>query len=241
MATQEEIINHDKIIERVVAQFNRQLTILFRDFFLNLSSESNPSRIWISQQFQSIRNLVETQITQTDQIIQSNIQLNSDVMGSQIDPNTQSKLSQLKSESTQQVLNSIEEESNTIIDAIQFGLIAGIDLKTVVKDLQANRKRNQKRIVDTFRTALRNLDGAVLLLRSRIDPNLQFKYVGGIIPTSRDFCANHNGKIYTRKQIENIWRSSTWGGKAPGNPFIVRGGYNCRHMFVAIRNTNANP
>jgi hypothetical protein len=39
----------------------------------------------------------------------------------------------------------------------------------------------------------------------------------------------------TEKQIRNIWNSQTWQGKKPGDPFVVRGGYNCRHMFVPVK------
>ena len=35
------------------------------------------------------------------------------------------------------------------------------------------------------------------------------------------------------EEIEEIW-SGDWAGKIDGNPFIVRGGYNCRHRFRAV-------
>ena len=36
-----------------------------------------------------------------------------------------------------------------------------------------------------------------------------------------------------KEEIEEIW-SGSWAGKIDGNPFIVRGGYNCRHRFRAV-------
>ena len=58
-----------------------------------------------------------------------------------------------------------------------------------------------------------------------------FTYTGTTIRDSRDFCKRHVGKTYSREQIENIWSSQSWSGKASGDPFVVRGGYNCRHHW----------
>ena len=59
----------------------------------------------------------------------------------------------------------------------------------------------------------------------------RFEYYGDLILDSRDFCRKHIDKIYTRAEIEKIWKGE-WAGKAPGDPFIVRGGYNCRHQWL---------
>ena len=34
------------------------------------------------------------------------------------------------------------------------------------------------------------------------------------------------------KQIREIWNNQSWGGKSIGDPFIVRGGYRCRHTWL---------
>lgn len=60
----------------------------------------------------------------------------------------------------------------------------------------------------------------------------RFRYAGGTTATSREFCRSHDGKVYTEREIRQIWSSQTWGGKRPGDPFVVRGGYNCRHYWV---------
>ena len=59
----------------------------------------------------------------------------------------------------------------------------------------------------------------------------RFEYYGDLILDSRDFCREHIDKIYTRAESEKIWKGE-WAGKAPGDPFIVRGGYNCRHQWL---------
>ena len=59
-----------------------------------------------------------------------------------------------------------------------------------------------------------------------------FRYSGNIITTSRDFCRKHVGQTYTKEEIES-WNDQAWQGKA-GPPLMFRGGYNCRHHWVAV-------
>jgi hypothetical protein len=62
----------------------------------------------------------------------------------------------------------------------------------------------------------------------------RYRYEGTTDQFSREFCANLAGEIFTKSEIEGIWDGENWTGKEPGNPFVVAGGYNCRHYFVAI-------
>ena len=61
-----------------------------------------------------------------------------------------------------------------------------------------------------------------------------FEYVGGIMATSRPFCISMVGSRMSADEIQNVWDSSDWAGKEPGDPFVVRGGYNCNHYWVPI-------
>lgn len=61
-----------------------------------------------------------------------------------------------------------------------------------------------------------------------------FLYYGTVIATTRKWCGDHVHKVFTRNEIED-WRNFRWKGKAPGDPFIVRGGYNCRHHFLPVK------
>jgi len=57
-------------------------------------------------------------------------------------------------------------------------------------------------------------------------------YQGGLIETSRDFCEERNGKVWTEDEIE-AWANLDWEGKqeAGYNVFADLGGYNCRHRL----------
>lgn len=61
----------------------------------------------------------------------------------------------------------------------------------------------------------------------------KFKYTGTLVRDSRDHCRLHLGKTYTEERIREIW-SGNWAGKSEGDPFIVRGGYRCRHTWLPI-------
>lgn len=65
----------------------------------------------------------------------------------------------------------------------------------------------------------------------------KWKYYGSVIRDSRDWCKRHAGKTYTEDQIRTMWSENSWAGKASGDPFIVRGGYNCRHHWRPVFNT----
>ena len=54
-------------------------------------------------------------------------------------------------------------------------------------------------------------------------------YLGGEIATTREFCHQRQGNVYTREEIAD-WANLDFAGKNPDyNPFTDRGGYNCRH------------
>ena len=58
-----------------------------------------------------------------------------------------------------------------------------------------------------------------------------WKYYGSVVTDTRDWCAKHASKVLTEEYIREAWAKNNWKGKADGDPFIVRGGYNCRHHF----------
>lgn len=59
-------------------------------------------------------------------------------------------------------------------------------------------------------------------------------YEGGVIKTTRPFCKERNGKVYTREEMR-AWKQLDFKGK-PDNydPERDAGGYNCRHFYSWI-------
>lgn len=62
-------------------------------------------------------------------------------------------------------------------------------------------------------------------------------YAGTLIKTSRAFCTNRVGMVYTTTEVES-WANISWAGKIPTtnkeNIFTLLGGYNCRHTLRPI-------
>ena len=61
-----------------------------------------------------------------------------------------------------------------------------------------------------------------------------FIYQGDVIATSRDFCIEKVGQVFTRDDLAE-WEGQDWPGKNPDVPVeISLGGYNCRHTLMWI-------
>ena len=59
-----------------------------------------------------------------------------------------------------------------------------------------------------------------------------FRYTGPLVRDSRPFCRDMVNKTLTEKEIRDTWNNQGWQGKSTGDPFIVRGGYRCRHTWI---------
>lgn len=233
MITQAQISQHDRIIEQFVRNFTQGLRPLFQTALDSIAELGNGvSRTAIVALFAPIRNYIDTTFNNINQILVSNQQLNSTMVNATIPLQT---IEQLRREANAAVINQLETEQQSIIQTIVLGAIAGIAIAPFISQIRSAITKTINRLSTSFRFIVRNFDGALTLIRAQLGGIDRFKYVGGVISTSRDFCRSHTGKTYTLAQINRIWRSQSWGGKAPGNPFIVRGGYNCRHMFVPVR------
>lgn len=59
----------------------------------------------------------------------------------------------------------------------------------------------------------------------------RFLYAGTIIDTTRDFCAERAGNVYTIDEAKE-WNDLNWRGKIEGVDVLIQlGGYNCRHYM----------
>jgi len=65
----------------------------------------------------------------------------------------------------------------------------------------------------------------------------EYRYAGTVVSDSRPWCKEHVGKILSKEEIEK-WRNVDWQGKRPGDPFITRGGYRCRHHWIPVKRSD---
>ena len=94
--------------------------------------------------------------------------------------------------------------------------------------------RNLRRYsVQMMQDSLMQFDASINTAIGKESGATKWKYYGSTVRDSRSFCREHAGKEFTDEEIAQIW-SGSWAGKAPGDPFIVRGGYNCRHHFRPV-------
>jgi hypothetical protein len=142
-------------------------------------------------------------------------------------------------------INGIYQQADTVkqqqlVDFIQKQKIAGKtnteDFKTAVDELKqtygstvtgANLAVYSSQIVGD---ALMGFDGQFAKYRADQIGLTSFIYYGSIIRDSRDFCVEHANKIFTEEEARDLWQSE-WQGKSGSDPFLDRGGYNCRHHW----------
>ncbi len=101
-----------------------------------------------------------------------------------------------------------------------------------------NMKRYAGQILND---SLREFDATLNLAKSDEAGLTYAVYLGNVIPTTRDHCRlvrqgrydKRNGGLFTKDEVKKLWRKN-WKGKKGGDPFIVRGGYNCRHQWSFV-------
>jgi len=129
------------------------------------------------------------------------------------------------------------EEAQELVDFINANPDKTEAVKTAAERLQTIYGRD--RLGNNFRRyatqivqdSLMGFDGQFAKYRADELGLNHYKYSGTTVRDSRDFCRRHVNKTYSEEEIRRIWSSQTWSGKAQGDPFVVRGGYNCRHHW----------
>tara|TARA_R110000782_G_scaffold31859_1_gene78026 strand:+ start:479 stop:1438 length:960 start_codon:yes stop_codon:yes gene_type:complete len=128
-------------------------------------------------------------------------------------------------------------EAQELVNFIASNPEKTLAVKTATERLQTIYGRD--RLGNNFRRyatqlvqdSLMGFDGKFAKYRADELGLTSYKYTGTLVRDSRDFCVRNVGKVFTEEQIRNTWSSTVWQGKAQGDPFIVRGGYNCRHHW----------
>ena len=142
-------------------------------------------------------------------------------------------------------INGIYQQADTkkqkeLVNFIQEQKIAGKtnteDFKTAVDELKqtygstvtgANLAVYSSQIVQD---ALMGFDGQFAKFRADELGLTHYVYYGTIIRDSRDFCVEHVNKVFTEEEARQLWQQE-WQGKSGSDPFLDRGGYNCRHHW----------
>ena len=166
-----------------------------------------------------------------------------------------------KDEDVNKLVNTIKKDEIRI-RKIDRRTVAGRALKDKlnknIQTLQSKFARdrsgeNMKRYAgQILNDSLREFDATLNLSKAQ-EAGLNYViYFGNVIPTTRPFCKLvrqgkfdiRKGGLFTVDEVKKLWRRRTWQGKKAGDPFIVRGGYNCRHQWSFVNkdwfDTNGN-
>jgi hypothetical protein len=133
--------------------------------------------------------------------------------------------------------SSDNEEAQELVEFINNNPDKPVEVKTAAERLQTIYGRD--RLGNNFRRyatqlvqdSLMGFDGQFAKYRADELGLTNYKYSGTTVRDSRDFCRRNVNKVYSEDEIRRIWNTQTWQGKAQGDPFVVRGGYNCRHHW----------
>jgi hypothetical protein len=231
MATQGEINSHDRLLRTLATTFSRGLTPLLVQVFDELSANPNPDRITIQGYFQPVRDWVREMRVDLETIATANREMNSAV----IDPALTVNLEPALGETVARMTAAVDDEANRVMATLGLGAAVGVITVETIRQLRRSIPAIRRRLEIQYAMATRSFDAAVTLLRGRnTQKPLRYRYSGGIVAESRPFCRQHAGDVLTEAEIRRIWSSQTWAGKQPGDPFVVRGGYNCRHQWIPV-------
>jgi hypothetical protein len=92
------------------------------------------------------------------------------------------------------------------------------------------RRYARQMVVDS----MMQFDASINVVAGREIGADKWRYYGTVVEDSRPFCVKHLDQVWTEEEIRDTWAETSWQGKADGDPFIVRGGYNCRHHFRPV-------
>ena len=235
MATPAEINRINQLIINIANEFASDVERLFTQLFDQLSQLENPTRAQMLTLFLPIKQRADQLGEQLQTVLDENIAINSSVLGETLEPGVVNQIQQMQTEVVEIVNTQIQEEQTAIISQAVLGAVAGGLTAAVLSELRSLIPKITRRIQLVTETAVRQFEGAVTLVRTQAnDTPVRYRYVGGVIAESREFCRQMNGRVLTEEEIRSIWSSQEWAGKRPGDPFVVRGGYNCRHSWVPV-------
>ncbi len=145
-----------------------------------------------------------------------------------------------------QHINGVYQRSNTreINELVDFINENKFDISKKVEVEEAVRKLHTQYASDRAGNNLRRYSGQIAhdsvmqfhgqftVAKAKNSGLNHFRYTGTLVRDSRPFCQNMLNKTLTEKKIRDIWNNQGWAGKSTGDPFIVRGGYRCRHTWI---------
>lgn len=229
-------MEYDDIINEIIAEFERELNRRLRQIERTVAgliadrTDPDEVRIRVNAEFEIVRSWVREFVNSTDRLARAAIMTFAD----QTITDEDNRLAdQLKTILVSGVLTEVETVKENIYELIVLGLLSGGVASLLLDGIATVIESSARRLTTDFGDRLMGFDSAFKRNRGQRLGVERWRYEGGTIATSREFCRQHDGRVYTNEEIQSIW-SGSWGGKEPGDPFVVRGGYNCRHRWTPV-------
>ena len=132
-------------------------------------------------------------------------------------------------------------EINELVDFInenKFDESKNVAVEKAIKELQtqygADRAGNNLRRYagQIAHDSVMQFHGQFTVAKAKEAGLTHYRYTGTLVRDSRPFCQSMLNRVLTETEIRDIWNTQSWAGKSTGDPFIVRGGYRCRHTWI---------
>jgi hypothetical protein len=136
---------------------------------------------------------------------------------------------------------------NQLIDTMYNGVLGKAGMSVMINEISSilsgfrdKRGRSMSQYAELYANDATMIFHNEVRLKKASDLGINnFVYYGSAKNTTRDFCRERIGKTFSRDEIDS-WNGLTWSGKS-GPPITNRGGYNCRHSWVPVKKTKADP
>jgi hypothetical protein len=234
MVTAAAINKHDRLVDRSIKTVNRSIDRVLRDYVQRLTSRlqgpvtSGEARRLIYQDQVLLdelytvfgRTVTDTALNQTE------------LLGLPLTTTNQTSLNSVVSAITDEYRQEIASGLEEIATALVLAIVAGGTVQSLTQVITAGFDNLKNTIQRGITDLVLRADAAFGINLMKAAGIQSFRYAGGTVSTSRQFCTDMDGRTFTEEEIRRIWDTQTWGGKRPGDPFVVRGGYNCRHYWV---------
>lgn len=130
------------------------------------------------------------------------------------------------------VQSSTDSAQSTILQTVLLAGIVGTPPVLLINSIIDRMESLSRNLSNTAADTVFNADSTFGIALGQQLGVERYTYVGPGDTKTRAWCAGHLNRTYTLKEIQDLWANNTWGGKAPGDPMTVRGGYNCRHFWM---------
>ena len=252
-------LNHEAQIQRTIADLEAQIIsdiaehkrlLVSSDFTPEILRQKTAISIQLRNDFK--KKFQNTFLAKSDSLIREYDQIVSEFMKEFGELNIPDKFKNLTKVDLEiikalkkQTFDGFEEVANKYLTEINANVyqnvIAGRSFEDMVKDISGKLTGLEDRggrpmsshAGQLAHDSIMQFDAQFVKTKASSAGLTHFRYAGTRITTTREFCKKHIGQVYSEKKIKSIWSNDPKQGRS-GNPFIVRGGYRCRHTWNPV-------